>query len=49
MLDIADSERLKDNTAGMYLLFLAPVVTASFKLIVDMAVFLLGFLSYRVI
>ena len=49
MLDIADSERLKDNTAGMYLLFLAPVVTASFKLIMDMAVFLLGFLSYRVI
>lgn len=49
MLDIADSERLKDNTAGMYLLFLAPVVTASFKLIVDMAVFLLGFLSYKVI
>ncbi len=45
MLDAADSARLKNKTAGMYLLFLAPVVTASFKLIVDMAVFLLGFLS----
>ena len=49
MLDAADTERLKDKTAGMYLLFLAPVITASFKMIVDMAIFLLSFLAYKVI
>ena len=35
--------------AGMYLLFLAPVITASFKMIVDMAIFLISFLSYKVV
>lgn len=49
MLDTADTARLNDKTAGMYLLFLAPVVTASFKMIVDMAVFLISFLAYRVV
>lgn len=49
MLDAADTERLKDKTAGMYLLFLAPVITASFKMIADMAVFLLSFLAYKVV
>ena len=48
LLDVSDTARLKDKTAGMYLLFLAPVITASFKLIVDMAVFLLSFLAYKV-
>ena len=49
MLDVADTARLKDKTAGMYLLFLAPVITASFKMIVDMAIFLISFLSYKVV
>ena len=49
MLDAADTARLKDKTAGMYLLFLAPVITASFKMIVDMAIFLISFLAYKVV
>lgn len=49
MLDAANTARLKDKTAGMYLLFLAPVITASFKMIVDMAIFLISFLSYKVV
>ena len=49
MLDAADTARLKDKIAGMYLLFLAPVITASFKMIVDMAIFLISFLSYKVV
>lgn len=48
MLDKADTDRMKDKSSGMFLLFLAPVVSASFKLVVDMAVFLLGFLSYKI-
>lgn len=45
MLDAAETERLKNLCSGMYLLFLAPVVTASLKLLVDMAVFMLTFIS----
>lgn len=45
MLDAAEKERLRNLSSGMYLLFLAPVVTASFKLVVDMAVFMLTFLA----
>jgi hypothetical protein len=45
MLDLAEEERMKDRSSGLYLLFLAPVLTASFKLVVDMAVFMLTFLS----
>jgi hypothetical protein len=45
MLDLAEEERMKDRNSGLYLLFLAPVLTASFKLVVDMAVFMLTFLS----
>jgi hypothetical protein len=45
MLDVAEEERMKDKNSGLYLLFLAPVLTASFKLVVDMAVFMLTFLS----
>lgn len=45
MLDVAESTRLKNLSSGMYLLFLAPVLTASLKLLVDMAVFMLSFLS----
>jgi hypothetical protein len=45
MLDVAEEERMKDKNSGLYLLFLAPVLTASFKLVVDMAVFMLTFLA----
>ena len=45
MLDEAETQRLKDLNSGMYLLFLAPIVTASVKLLADMAVFMLTFLS----
>ena len=45
MLDAAETERLKNLCSGMYLLFLAPVVTASLKLVVDMAVFMLTFIG----
>lgn len=45
MLDAAEKERLKNLSSGMYLLFLAPVVTASMKLVTDMAVFMMSFLA----
>lgn len=49
MLELAETERLQAKNSGMYLLFLAPVLTASLKLVVDMAVFMLTFLSASVI
>lgn len=45
MLDAAEKERLSNLSSGMYLLFLAPVVTASIKLVTDMAIFMLSFLT----
>jgi hypothetical protein len=45
MLDVAETERMRNLSSGMYLLFLAPVVTASLKLVVDMAIFMLSFLA----
>lgn len=48
MLETAEKERLKNKNSGMYLLFLAPVLTASFKMVADMAVFMLTFLSTSV-
>lgn len=45
MLDVAEKGRLRNRSSGMYLLFLAPVLTASLKLLVDMAVFMMTFLS----
>lgn len=44
MLDAAEKERLDNLSSGMYLLFLAPVLTASMKLVTDMAIFMLSFL-----
>lgn len=44
MLDAAERERLSNLSSGMYLLFLAPVMTASLKLVTDMAIFMLTFL-----
>ena len=45
MLDIAESELLKSSAAGMYVLFLIPVLTASFKLVLDMVFLMLMFLQ----
>jgi len=45
MLDVAEKERISNLGSGMYLLFLAPVLTASFKLVIDMGVFMLSFLT----
>ena len=45
MLDVAEKERLANLSSGMYLLFLAPVVTASLKLVTDMAIFMLSFIT----
>lgn len=45
MLDVAEKERLSNLSSGMYLLFLAPVMTASLKLVTDMAIFMLSFLT----
>lgn len=49
MLDTGERIRLKDLNSGMYLLFLAPVLTASVKLVTDMAVFMVVFLQNAVI
>ncbi|SFG15624.1 hypothetical protein SAMN04487761_10631 [Lachnospiraceae bacterium C7] len=45
MLNQAEKNRFKDLNSGLYLLFLAPVLTAGLKLVVDMAVFMLTFLT----
>ncbi len=45
LLDAAEKVRLKDKSSGMYLLFLAPVLTASLKLVVDMAMFMIAFMG----
>lgn len=45
LLELAETERMKSRNSGMYLLFLAPVLTASVKLVADMAVFMLTFLA----
>ncbi len=49
MLDITESEKLKKSAAGLYVLFLIPVLTASFKLVVDMVVLMLQFVQTPVI
>ncbi|MEE1028365.1 MAG: hypothetical protein UH211_06745 [Agathobacter sp.] len=49
MMDVVDTQRLHDMNSGLYLLFLAPVLTASIKLLTDMAVFLLTFMQMPVI
>lgn len=49
IMDNVDTERLHNKNSGMYLLFLAPVLTASLKLLIDMAVFLLTFLATKMV
>jgi len=45
LLDEAEKIRLRDKSSGMYLLFLAPVLVGSLKLVVDMAIFMLSFVN----
>jgi len=45
MLDVTESERLRAATSGMYVLFLLPVMTASFKLMVDMVLLMMRFVA----
>lgn len=45
MLENAQREWLKDRNSGLYLLFLAPVMTASMKLLTDMTMFMMSFLT----
>ena len=49
MMDVADTQMLHDLNSGLYLLFLAPVLTASIKLLTDMAVFLIMFMQMQIV
>lgn len=49
LLDMAESELLRNAMAGMYVLFMLPVLTASFKLIVDMVFMMLQFVRLPII
>jgi len=44
LLDREERQRMSDAGSGMYLLFIAPVMTASFKLVVDMALLMITFI-----
>ena len=45
LLDHAEMELLRSSANGLYVLFLLPVVVASFKLIVDMIFMMLNFIQ----
>lgn len=45
LLDDAELEKLRASSSGLYVLFLLPVVVASFKLIVDMVFMMLQFIQ----
>jgi hypothetical protein len=49
MLDVMESNLLKSSAAGMYVLFLVPVLTSSFKLVIDMVCLMLQFLQAPVL
>lgn len=49
LLDDTERELLKSSSSGMYVLFLLPVVVASFKLIVDMVFLMLAFVRVPVV
>lgn len=49
LLDDTEKELLRNSSSGMYLLFLLPVVVASFKLIVDMVFMMLAFVNVPMI
>ena len=48
LLDDIERELLKNSASGMYVLFLLPVIVASFKLIVDMVFLMLAFVKVPV-
>ena len=43
LLDASERDALKRQASGMQVLFLLPVLTASFKLVVDMVVLMMHF------
>jgi hypothetical protein len=45
LLDVTEARRLSDAGSGMHLLFLAPVLTASFKMVIDMALLMIYFIQ----
>lgn len=49
LLDITETELLKSSSSGMYLLFLLPVIVASFKLLVDMIFMMMAFMQVPVL
>lgn len=49
MLNTIETDLLKNSSSGMYVLFLLPVLTASFKLIVDMVFMMLAFIKLPVL
>ena len=49
LLDDTERDLLKSSSSGMYVLFLLPVVVASFKLIVDMVFLMLAFVQVPVV
>ena len=49
LLDDTERELLMSSASGMYVLFLLPVVVASFKLIVDMVFLMLAFVKVPVV
>lgn len=49
LLDVTETEMLKSKANGMYVLFLIPVLTASFKLVIDMVILMLHFLQASMI
>lgn len=49
LLDITETQMLKKSAAGMYVLFLVPVLTASFKLVADLMVLMFQFMQMPVL
>lgn len=49
LLDVTESKMLKDSSAGLYALFLLPVVVASFKLVMDMTIMIMQFIQIPVV
>ena len=48
VLDEAEKLMDQDRTSGLYLLFLAPVLTGGMKMLVDMGLMMLSFLSVSI-
>ncbi len=49
LLDITETQMLKKSAAGMYVLFLVPMLTASFKLVADLMVLMFQFMQMPVL